>query len=95
MRNTLSENRAYRIRKSVLWREVDDEIVLLDTTKSYYYGIGGIGTAIWKHLHRQTKLDPILEALIQEYEVDSETLKRDVLVFLKNLEKDGFIENMR
>lgn len=92
---TLPENHVYRIRKNVLWRDVDGEIVLLDTAKSFYFGIGGAGTLIWECLKKGTSVSRILKELEKEYEADEKMLKKDALTFLKQLEKSKIIEKVK
>jgi hypothetical protein len=43
-------NATYRVTDATTWRELDGEIVALDTCDSVYFSIGGFGTALWPSL---------------------------------------------
>jgi hypothetical protein len=41
----------YRVRgDDISWREAGDEIVVLNTVSSVYFGLGGSGARLWRHL---------------------------------------------
>ena len=70
---------------------LDDEIVVLNMNDSKYYGLNGIGAFIWRSIEKSGKVSTIVDAVLDNYEVDRESCEEDVLVFLRELSKSGLI----
>ena len=49
-----------------------------------------LGTEIWKQCDGKT-LEEIVSALLEQFEVESEVLRRDVIDFLGELKEKGFV----
>ena len=82
-----------RIRPSDLaWRAVGDSIVILDLRTSSYLSISGSGTIIWAALKDEATQIELVEAVLQQYEVDANTAARDVEEFLNKLDAKGLVE---
>ena len=73
-------------REGVLFRNLDGEAVLVDLTSGTYYGLDPVGTRIWERIGGGARVDALLEAILEEYEVDPGTAKRDLLRLLGVLE---------
>jgi hypothetical protein len=74
---------------------VDDEIVMLDTRHTAYFGLDGAGVVIWDLLDQPLSIEAVCAHLIQEYEVDLDTCRRDVLAFAAELVDAGLVEVRR
>jgi hypothetical protein len=68
-----------------IWREVDDQIVVLDLDTSVYLNVGGPGVVIWKLLARSATLDELVDAVLEVFDVDRPTARRDLVTFLDDL----------
>ena len=77
---------------TVFAQEVDGEMVLLDMESENYFGLDEVGTAIWHAMQDKETLQEVLEALLEQYEVEEEVLKRDLLDFVGKLHESGLIE---
>jgi len=75
-----------------LIREVGGESVLLNLKNECYYGLDEVGTAVWKALAASGTIQGAYDALLAEYEVDGETLRRDLLELVEKLVDQGLIE---
>ncbi len=75
---------------SVLSREVDGEMVLLNLDTEQYYGLDPVGSCILDRITRQP-FEQALEALAVDYEVDEATLRRDVNALLDKLLAAGLL----
>jgi hypothetical protein len=64
---------------------IDDEVVMLSPRAQAYFGLGSVGSEIWKAIEQPRRVDEICAALMQEFEVDAETCRREVLDFLNDL----------
>jgi hypothetical protein len=74
------------------WREIDGEIVALDTEASKYLAGNRTAGALWPRLAAGATRDELLEALLARFDVDAETASRDLDMFLRSLEERGLIE---
>ena len=78
-------------RDDVLYRVLDEEAVLVDLTTGHYFGLNKVGTWIWNRIDAPTKLSTLLDALVQEFEVEREVAQGDLLALLKQLEEKQLV----
>lgn len=71
----------------VLWKEVEGEIVVFDIDTSYYYTFDNLSTIVWKMILHHDDTGKIIEKIINEYDVDRATAKKDITDLLSGLEK--------
>lgn len=82
----------YRLRQQDLdWRDIQDEIVVLDTRAGVYLGLQGSGAALWRLLGESATRDDLVEALVTTYELDSTRAGEDVDEFLTTLNDRGLL----
>lgn len=76
---------------SVLHQQLGEETVLLHLATEHYYGLDEVGSRVWQLLREHRTLDPIVAALLNEYEVDETTLRGDLERLLDELADLGLI----
>ncbi len=79
--------------QDISWREVDDEIIVLDLRSSLYHSIDSVGAFLWQQLERGVTFDELVKVLREEYDVAEETAVTDVQAFLGSLEDLGLLES--
>lgn len=84
---------AFRIASHVLHRTVDGQIVLLDLANEQYFGLNHVGAAMLIHL-TEHPLEDAVTALISQFDVDPDVLRRDLGNLIESLEKAGLIERV-
>ena len=84
-------DRAIEISPDVLFQEVGGETVLLDLESEHYFGLDAVGTRIWGLIGEGVSVDVMVDTLLQEYEVERETLEADVAELLSRLAEAGLI----
>jgi hypothetical protein len=67
------------------------EAVLLDVTSGTYFGLNTVGTRIWELLAQGQPLRAVLAMLGEEFDVEPESLGRDVAEFIDALELRGLV----
>lgn len=72
--------------------DMGDEAIVLNLKSGVYYGTQQIGVRIWSLLDEPHTVEAIRDAIVQEFEVDSERCERDVLAFLGQMELAGLLE---
>ncbi len=81
-----------KISPDVLFRELAGEAVLLDLKSQRYFGLDPVGTRIWQLLDERGRTEGVLQAMLDEFEVEEADLRRDIADFLRELEEAGLIE---
>ena len=79
------------ISDDVLFQEVGGETVLLDLESEQYFGLDAVGTRVWQLLGEGVGTEAMVETLIEEYDVDRQTLSADVSHLLDQLAEAGLI----
>jgi hypothetical protein len=69
----------------------EDETVFLDLDSERYYGLDSVGTAMWAALIETGDVDQALQLLGGEFDVDQETLSRDLDAFVGRLAEQGLL----
>ena len=76
----------------VLFREMQGEAVLLNIQTGMYFGLDSTGTAIWQLIQKKSRLDKVLESLVEEFDIDKASCREDLLRFATTLQKNGLVE---
>ena len=77
---------------TVFAQEVDGEMVLLDMNSENYFGLDEVGTAIWQAMQEKGTLQGVFGTLLEQYEVEEEVLKKDLINFVEKLKESGLVE---
>ena len=73
------------------WRDIDDEIVALDTQGAVYLAVQGSGALLWRLLGDTTTRDRLVDALVKTYDIDEARAADDVDEFLVTLSERGLL----
>jgi hypothetical protein len=81
-----------RLRSDELeWKQIDDEVVVLDGRASNYLSAGGSGVMLWKMLEAGTTLEELTAAVVREYAIDGARARADVEKFVAELSEQGLL----
>ena len=69
----------------VLFRQLDDEAVLLDLQSGTYFGLNDVGARAWQLILEHGRLSRVLEVLQEEYAAAPDTVERDLLALAGQL----------
>ena len=83
------------VREHVLFRNLQDELVLLNLDRGVYFGLDAIGTRIWSLLGEGRPLGDVVATIVDEYEVDHAHGTEDVLDLARQLREQGLVELIR
>lgn len=86
-----------KIKSGYMLREVAGEAVVVPTGEATlnFQGIISLnetGALLWKELEQGCEKKDLVQALLDEYEVDAETAEKDVNEFLKRADDAGLID---
>jgi hypothetical protein len=76
----------------VLFHNLDGEAVLLNLQTGKYFGLDAIGTRIWNLIGELGTLPAVYRKMLEEYDVDAERLKADLLALIDQLAARGLIQ---
>jgi hypothetical protein len=79
-------------RAGALTAPVDEELVMLDSEESRYFGLNDVGASIWELLERPSTVAEICGKLTEEYRVAPETCREQVSDFVQQLVDAGLVE---
>jgi hypothetical protein len=66
-------------------RTIGDETIVLSLPTSRYFTITGVGSRLWELLSEDRSVDELVATIVDEYEVDPVTARRDTEAFLARL----------
>jgi hypothetical protein len=81
----------YAIKKQVLWKIVDDEVVIVDPEKEDYSYLNATGKDIWEMIDKGFEVETIVSELCGKYEASEDCIRGDVEVLIKELVETGLI----
>ena len=70
---------------NVVWRQVADEVVMLDTSRAQYLGVNKTGAALWPLLVEGSSRSALVQALTEHFGIDEATATADTDAFLSSL----------
>ncbi len=86
MRNlTDNDNRSFQRRPDMLFSRIDDEVVMMSIETGEYYGLNPVASRIWELLETPHTLVNLIERLMQEFDIDEQSCRRDVETFLRQM----------
>jgi hypothetical protein len=69
----------------ILFRNLDGEAVLVSLESSTYFGLDLVGTRVWELIGERRCLADVLAGLLDEYDVEEERARRDLLGLVDEL----------
>lgn len=77
--------------KEHLFSLLSDEAVILSLKNGKYYSLNSVGSSIWGAIQVPAKLSDIEAAILKEYDVDPQTCRREVILFLEKMVAEDLI----
>lgn len=74
------------------WRQVDDEVVILDLRTSKYLSLNGTAALLWTTMAAGCTTDDLVDAVVSTYDVDREVAARDVSAFVADCAARGLVQ---
>lgn len=79
----------------VTTNQIEGELVALNLETSFYYGVDGIGTQIWRLLiDENMTITQAVSKLLEEYDVNAETCRGEVRAFVEQLLNARLLETV-
>lgn len=87
---TLSQQIA--IEPDVLVQELGGELVLLNLATEEYFGLDDVGNAMWSALKETGSVQSAYDRLLEQYDVDPEVLKQDLLNLIEQFVEHDLVK---
>ncbi|MBU0961786.1 MAG: PqqD family protein [Proteobacteria bacterium] len=72
--------------------EIDGETVMMDLNLGVYSSFNSVASHIWKELEEGTAFFPVLESILENFNVDRETAHKELTAFLDELSEKDLIQ---
>jgi hypothetical protein len=89
---SISLTKRVAVQPDVLVNVIDGESVLLNLKSESYFGLDEVGTRMWQVLTHSDSIKAAYETLLAEYDVEPETLQRDLEELIDQLVEHGLVE---
>jgi len=89
---TISFSDRVTVPDDVLISNLQDESVLLNLDSERYYGLDDVGTRMLSALSTSSSIEAAYELLREEYDVEGEVLRRDLLSLVEKLLNQGLVK---
>jgi hypothetical protein len=81
-----------RIGGSVLYQELEDEVVLLNMENQEYYGLNDVGARMWKSLMETGNVAASADQLTGLYAADETVIRTDLELLVRDLTDAGLLQ---
>ncbi len=81
-----------RIGESVLFQELEDEVVLLNMENQEYYGLNDVGARMWKSLMETGDVAASANQLTGLYAADETVIRADLESLVRDLAAAGLLQ---
>ncbi len=76
----------------VILQELGDEIVVANLDTGVYFALNEVAARTWTLLRDAPSLDAVISSLLDEYEIDEETVRADVEGLLEQFQQHGLMQ---
>jgi hypothetical protein len=80
-----------KIPDGVLISNLQEESVILNLESERYFGLDGIGTRMLSVLTTSDSIEAAYGVLVEEYDVDRQVLREDLLALVNSLVEQGLV----
>lgn len=93
-------HRRIEIEDTVAWSgkalasQIQEEVVLMNLERGYYYSLDDIGSDIWHSLEQPVSVASLCQSLAAKYNAEAATVTADVLTLLNKLLEHDLIAIM-
>ena len=92
MKKAISAGSIVAAVKDQVSADLAGEAAILHLKSGIYYGLDPVGARIWQLLKTPRKVSQIRDALVEEYDVETQTCEKDLAALLEKLHEEQLIE---
>ena len=87
----MDESGRLKIPEHVLHQNLQGETVLLDLNGGTYFGLNEVGTRFWELVGIHGRFDAVVDAMLEEFEVERAELENDLESLVEELLEKGLL----
>ncbi len=87
----IAATNTYKAPENYSWRDVNNELVVLNLQSGEYFTFNNIGRLIWLAVNDGKTVDETVRSILEQYETTEENAITDVKVFISNLLSEGLL----
>jgi hypothetical protein len=91
-REELNLNCVVQRNSDVIAAEADQDLVMVNVTNGFYYGIADVAREIWEAIEHPRKVSDLIDHLTETYSVDRSKCEQDTLAFLEDLRTERLLQ---
>lgn len=91
MSTKIQQGHVIEVAESAVWCDLTDEVIVLQVASGVYFGLKGVGCALWHYIQAPRSLEAILDHLTSRYTVEKEVCEGQTLAFLEELARHELI----
>lgn len=80
-----------RVSADVIFRELDNEAVLLDLASGRYFGLNAVGTRVWTLVAGGATIDDAVAVIAEEFDAPPAEIAADVTALVDELVSRGLL----
>ena len=78
--------------KEQISSDLAGEAVILDLKSGKYYGLNTVGASIWNLIQEPITIGDIRDAVLEEYDVETERCESDLITLIQKLAAERLLE---
>ena len=79
---------------SVVWRNINGEIIVLNLNSGHHYTLNKLGSKIWLLLEKKKSIEEIIQQAFHEFDMSLNQVRDDVVNFLNNLNQENLVQKI-
>jgi len=87
----MSGDTKFKTTENFAWRNVNDEIIILNLKSGEYFTLNDVAQCIWSAVTEEKSVEEIKVKIIDEYDVSTERAERDIDNFIAGMIEQGLI----
>ncbi len=91
-KNLVTDNLKIKQSDEILFQDIEDELIILNISDENYLGLDQVGTRMWNVLLNCNTTKDAYDQLLEEYDVEPTTLKKDLNNFINNLLENNLVK---
>ena len=91
MTNNIVLPASVNISTSVLFQNMGDEYVLLNMETESYFGLDEVAARFWQLFSEGSAISSAVDQILSEYDIDRETVEKDLNLLLEKLESNQLL----
>ena len=85
-------NTRITIPEDVFFQDLNGESVILEVKSGKYFGLDEVGTRMWNLLSEHKALQPVFDALLEEYNVEPARLEGDLIGLVQKFAEKQLVQ---